>query len=248
MTCEDAERMSTFVLVHGAWHGAWCWRDVTPVLEAEGHLVLTLDLPGHGEDSTPASEMTLQSYARCVQRSVETASEPVVLVGHSMGGLVVTQAAEYVPDQVSRLVYLTAFLPGDGDSLPSLAGSVAAGDNVQPHLVFDEQSGTCTVAEQARKDLFYGECGEDAAQFALANLGPESIAAIVAPVHVTPGGAGRVPRAYVECVLDNALTIALQRHMQTSHPCHPVLQLDADHSPFLSRPRELAAHLLSLAE
>jgi pimeloyl-ACP methyl ester carboxylesterase len=240
---KNGQRVAAFVLVHGAWHGAWCWRDVTPLLETEGHQVLAPDLPGHGRDSTPVSGMTLESYARRVQHSVEAASEPVVLVGHSFGGMVVTQTAEYVPERIGRLVYLTAVLPETRQTRSTPTGSIGA----DPDLVIDRQAGTCVVAEHARRDLFYGECSREAVRFALARLVPESLTAITAPVYVTRQGAGRVPRAFIECVRDNAITIDVQRLMQARFPCDPVLALDADHSPFLSRPRELANHLLSLA-
>jgi len=238
--------MATFVLVHGAWHGAWCWRDVTPLLESAGHRVLAPDLPGHGEDASPAGEMTLESYARRVRETIEESPEPVVLVGHSMGGIVVTQAAQQVPDRVARLVYVTAFLPADGQSLADLAHSVEGGDRVQPNLVVDEATGTCVVATDALVDVFYGECSAEDAAYATARLVPESLAVVVAPVHVTADGAGRIPRVYVECLNDRGLTLPLQRHMRSARPCDVVLELDADHSPFFSRPQELARHLLSL--
>ncbi len=239
--------MATFVLVHGAWHGAWCWHDIVPLLESEGHRVLVPDLPGHGDDHSPVAEMTLDSYARRVAETIEQATEPVVLVGHSMGGIVVTQAAELVPDRVARLVYVTAFLPADGQSLVDLAGSVEHGDNVQPNLVIDEHTGTCVVADSALVDVFYGECSDEQAADAIGRLVPESLAVVVTPVHVTSAGAGRIPRAYVECLRDGGLTIALQRSMHAALPCDPVVAIEADHSPFLSRPRELADHLLALA-
>ena len=239
--------MTTFVLVHGAWHGAWCWREIVPLIEADGHTVLTPDLPGHGDDDSPVSAMTLESYARSVEATLESAAEPVVLVGHSMGGMVVTQAAEYAPARIRRLVYLTAFLPGDGESLGQLAGSFDGADNVQPNLVVDEAAGTCVVAEGAAAGLFYGECTPEAVDFALSRLRPEALEPLGTPVRVTPGGAGGIPRAYIECLRDGAITHGLQRHMQQPLPCEPVLTIDTDHSPFLSRPRELADHLLALA-
>jgi pimeloyl-ACP methyl ester carboxylesterase len=240
--------MATFVLVHGAWGGAWYWeRKLVPLLEAEGHRVIVPDLPGHGDDHAPVAEMTLESNARRVQEAIEGADEPVVLVGHSMGGMAVTQAAEYVPDQITRLVYVTAFLPGDGQSLPELAGALAGSDNVQPQLVVNEAEGTAGLKEDALVDLFYAECSKEDAEYAVGMFGIESLAAMGAPVHITEAGAERVPRAYVECLRDRAITIELQRHMQAARPCAPVLQIDTDHSPMLSRPDELAAHLLSLA-
>ena len=239
--------MATFVLVHGAWHGAWCWRDVVPRLQAAGHRVVTPELPGHGDDPAPVSEMSLESYARRVQGAVEGAAEPVVLVGHSMSGMVVTQAAEYAARDIARLVYVTAFLPSDGQALVDLAGAFEGADNVQPNLVVDEASGTCTLADDALVGLFYGECSEEDAAWACSKLRPEVLAAFTTPVRVTGEGQGSIPRAYIECVRDGAITIGLQRHMVGARPCDPVLTIDTDHSPFLSRTEELAGHLLALA-
>ena len=100
--------MTTFVLVHGSWHGSWCWCRVVPELEALGHRVLALDLPGHGDDATPVARITLAAYAECVAAVVRGAAEPVVLVGHSFGGIVISQAAELIPERISRLVILNA--------------------------------------------------------------------------------------------------------------------------------------------
>jgi pimeloyl-ACP methyl ester carboxylesterase len=239
--------MATFVLVHGAWHGAWCWRDIVPLLEAGGHRVLTPELPGHGEDAAPVSEMTLESYARRVAETIEATGDSVVLVGHSMGGMVVTQAAEYAASGIAKLVYVTAFLPADGQALVDLAGSFDGADNVQPNLVVDEAKGTCTLADEALVPLFYAECSHDDAAWACGKLVPEALAAFVAPVHLTKKGHGAIPRAYIECVRDGAITIGLQRHMVAAQPCDPVFTIDTDHSPFLSRARVLADHLLALA-
>ena len=235
--------MATYVLVHGAWHGAWCWHKVTPLLEAEGHRVDALDLPGHGDDRAPVSEMTLEGNVSRILERVNTAEEPVILVGHSMGGMSVTQAAEHVPDRIARLVYVSAFLPADGQALPDLA----AGDHVQRNLVVNEAEGTMVVAEHALKQAFYGECTDEDTAFAKSRLVPESLAAMMAPVRLTEERAGSVPRVYVECLSDGAIEIGTQRSMQAARPCELVFQIDTDHSPFLSRPQELAAHLLAVA-
>ncbi len=238
--------MARFVLVHGAWHGGWCWQKVVPLLEAEGHTVDAVDLPGHGDNPAPIGEMTLATYARCVADHVEAVGGPVVLVAHSMGGVSATQAAELACERLETLVYVAAFLPNDGQSLFQLADG-DPGTLVLPNLIVDEAAGTCTVAEQALRDAFYGECGaEDAAQ-AAARLVPESLEATGAPVQVTDARAGSIRRVYVECVRDRAISIARQREMVAARPCEQVLTLDTDHSPFLSRPQELAAQLLSIA-
>jgi pimeloyl-ACP methyl ester carboxylesterase len=96
--------MAVFVLVHGAWHGAWCWERVLPLLEQRGHRVLAPDLPGMGRDPTPLAAITLDGWARFVVDLVGRQAEPVILVGHSRGGAVTSQAADRVPDRVAILV------------------------------------------------------------------------------------------------------------------------------------------------
>src|SRR5690242_4856292 len=106
--------MATFVMAHGAWHGGWCWTKVVPLLERAGHAAIAPDLPGHGADTTPAREVTLQAYTDRVCQVALAQAEPVVLVGHSMGGLVISQAAEQCPEAMRTLVYITAFLLPNG--------------------------------------------------------------------------------------------------------------------------------------
>ncbi|MBA3922407.1 MAG: alpha/beta fold hydrolase, partial [Nostocaceae cyanobacterium] len=109
--------MSTCILIHGAWHSSWCWNKVATLLEQAGHKVIAPDLPSHGKDKTPIREVTLQSYTDRICEILTELIEPVILVGHSMGGLVITQVAEQCPDKIEKLVYLCAFLPGNGESL-----------------------------------------------------------------------------------------------------------------------------------
>ena len=110
--------METFVLIHGAHHGSWCWKMVTPLLEKAGYNVIAPDLPGHGENKKKAiEEITLNDYLDCIFEVLDRQPEPVILVGHSMGGLVISQVAEYRPNKIKKLVYLCAVLLKNGESL-----------------------------------------------------------------------------------------------------------------------------------
>ena len=238
--------MATFILVHGASLGGWSWRKVVPLLEEEGHRVVALDLPGHGDDSTPVSGMTLDANVARIREAVEAADdEPVILVGHSMGGIAITQAAEEVPDRIATLVYLAALLPQDGQSLQGLAQGVFD-PLVAANTQVNASEGTAVIAEELLRDAVFGECDEKDVEFATSRLVPESLAAMSAPVTITPERAGSVPRVYIECLRDRTITIDGQRAMQQAGGCQRVLTIDTDHSPFLSRPRELADHLLSV--
>ncbi len=237
--------MSNFVLIHGAWHGGWCWDKVVPLLERAGHKAVALDLPGHGRDRTPIPQITLQAYADRVCSVLDAQPEPVVLVGHSMGGIVITQAAEQRPQKIKTLVYLTAFLLRNGESLLQ----VAQGDTealVLPNLVMAEDQSHASVGEDVLEEVFYGNCSDEDVAWAKSLLVPQAAAPFSTPVHTTAESFGRIPRVYIECLRDRAISPSVQRQMYTALPCRKVITMDTDHSPFFSAPEELVAHLTSL--
>jgi pimeloyl-ACP methyl ester carboxylesterase len=237
--------MATFVLVHGAWHGGWCWERVAPLLASRGHRALAPDLPGHGSDRTPIARVTLDAYATHIAEVIAAQPEPVVLVGHSMGGIVISAAAERVPDRIRTLVYLTAFLVGEGESLLSSFGA-DPDSALTGNLVPSADGASATVKPEAVVPAFYELCTPADAERARARLVPQALAPMNTPVPWTPARAGRVPRVYVACQRDRAISPAVQRRMYEARPCKRVLELDTDHSPFYSTPEFLAAHLAAL--
>jgi pimeloyl-ACP methyl ester carboxylesterase len=214
-----------------------------PLLEALGHGVVTPDLPGLGADKTPASAVTLQTYADRVCEIVKAQKEKVVLVGHSMGGAVITQAAEQCHDNLAALIYLTAFLPQNGQSLQHWAAQ-DAGSMVNPAtLDISRDHLTAQFREDAVRDAFYGKCSAADAAYAQSQLVPQALAPLGTPVAITAERYGRVPRFYVECSQDRAITPWLQQQMYAASPCQEVFTIDTDHSPFLSTPEALAGIL-----
>ena len=130
--------MARFVLVHGAFGGAWCWEPVTGPLREAGHTVDTLDLPGGGADRTPVDGITLARCAKRVCDVLASQPDPAILVGHSMGGGVVTQAASDCPEHVASLVFVAAFMPADGQSLLDLTHlPEGEGDLIQANIVIE---------------------------------------------------------------------------------------------------------------
>ena len=234
--------MSTYLLIHGAWHGGWCWHKVVARLERLGHTVLVPDLPGLGRDRTTMDRISLPFWRKFVCDLLDEQPEPVILVGHSRGGLLITEAAEHRPDRIRLLVYLTAFLPRDGECLFDLAAQ-AVGSEVLPNLVVSADGLSSTVREEAIRNAFFGECSDDDVALARSLIQPEPVLPSATPVHVTAENFGRVPRVYIECLRDRAITPMLQKQMHTKSPCRQVVSIDTDHSPFLSRPDELVAHL-----
>ncbi len=238
--------MATFVLVHGAWHGSWCWDKVVSLLQQAGHNALTLDLPGRAGDKTSIQDLTLEAYAKKVCNVVNLQDELVILVGHSMGGMMIIQAAEYCPDKIKTLVYLCAFLPQNGQSLLDIAQTDTQG-LVLPNLVPNQPEGYLFFKENTPfKDIFYNDCSDADVKRAMAMLVPEPIAPAATPVNTTAANFGRVPRVYVECLQDKAIPAYLQKKMYTALPCRRVISMDTSHSPFFSAPEALVAHLTAL--
>jgi pimeloyl-ACP methyl ester carboxylesterase len=238
--------MARFVLVHGAWHGAWCWEGVASDLRAAGHAVEAIDLPGHGEDATPHEQVTLDAYAQRIAETLDAAEEPAILVGHSMGGIAATQAAELRPERIARLVYVTAFLPRNGESLQYLAGLPEnADDQVMPNAQIVPPD--AILPEATSRKVFFHRCSPEDADMAVSRLNPQPLPPLATPVSITAERAGGVERHYVACTDDQAIPIALQRRMESESPCKTVVEIDTDHSPFLSARRELVDALLAVA-
>jgi pimeloyl-ACP methyl ester carboxylesterase len=238
--------MASFILVHGAMHGGWCWRKLIPLLEAQGHRVLAPDLPGMGEDPTPLSEVTLSTWAEFIARRSREAGEKVILVGHSRGGTVISEAAELAPEPILGLVYLAALLLPAGKK--AFEAAVAEDARNAADSGNGASDGLSLRAEpEAARALFYNRASPEDALWASARLCPEPLAPNRVPLTVTRERWGRLPRAYIECLDDRALPIGLQRAMQAELPCDPVVTMDSDHSPFLYAPEALAAHLADIA-
>ena len=237
--------MATYVLIHGAQHGGWCWRKVVRLLEAKGHFVVAPDLPGHGDDQTPPGTVTLESYAERICAVVSNQREPVILVAHSAGGVAITQAAEKCPNGIRTLVYVSAFLPRNGESAASLTQQDPE-SMLSGNIVPDVEGAVCLRREVAHEAL-YGSCSAEDRAYATERLTPQPAAPLGAPVLTSAEGWGRIPRYYVECTRDRTITPKLQREMQKNSPCRRTYSIDTDHSPFYSAPETLAEILASVS-
>jgi pimeloyl-ACP methyl ester carboxylesterase len=236
--------MAIFVLIHGGAHGGWCWERMVPLLEGQGHTVLAPDLPGAGQNKTPLRDVTLLDRANFVADLITTQAAPVILVGHSMGGPVISTAAELVPDRVAALVYLTAFLLKDGETLWESTTRIPG---PAPELVISEDGRVNHIPPHVAKPMFYNTSPTEWVDRALPRLREESMTIPATPLHVTPERFGRVPRYYIETLRDQAISPALQRLMQADMPCAKVYGMDTDHSPFYSDPEKLSEILGEVA-
>jgi pimeloyl-ACP methyl ester carboxylesterase len=245
----DSEPMSalqrSYLLVHGAWMGAWCWDDVARGLRARGATVATVELPAHGSDHTPLPEATLDAYIAKVRAAVDAAPNPVILVGHSMGGMVITGVGEVDGAKIAKIVYLGAYLPRDGQSLFDLA-STDATSHLGPALVVDQQDGLAKLPTDMLADLFIADGTAAEIGQVVANYRDEPLAPFVTPLHTTPTGWGAVTKAYIYTREDHAVSFELQQAMTTGVAMAKTVTLDTSHAPFLSRPDLVVSALASM--
>lgn len=240
--------MARFVLVHGAFGGAWCWEPVTGQLESAGHTVEAFDLPGSGDDDTPVDEVTLEAYADRVCAVLAERPEPAVLVGYSMGGVVITQAAQQCTRRVGSLVFVCAFMPSNGQSLLDMTKlPEATGDQIQANLTIEGDPPVAVLPAEATARVVYNDCTSEQAAWAVSKRRPQPVAPYTTPVRIDDAKLAAIPRYYVFTARDQALMQALQRRMIREHPCERVFELDADHAPFLSATDDLVAALLEVA-
>ncbi|SRR6266568_2150557 len=166
--------MSTYVLIHGDWHGGWCWKKVVPLLRQVGHTVFAPDLPGHGDDKMPLSAITPESIMQYIYNILDTQKEPIILIGHSSGGMLITEAARQRPERIKTLVYLSAFLLPPGVT-PHAIAQEDHESILQSSLIIDEGRRVSMVKQEAAREVFYADCSEEEAAWATSLLIPEPL-------------------------------------------------------------------------
>jgi pimeloyl-ACP methyl ester carboxylesterase len=225
------------ILVHGSYHGPWCWDLLAPELERLGHEIVPVDLPV----SDPAAGAA--AYAGTIIEQVDW-TEPPVLVAHSMAGLVIPLVAGRQP--VSRMVFLAAFLPRPGVSAMDQRQSEPIDSPITPQTAewTDLGDGVWMVGPNTARELFFQDASADVAKWAIGQLRPQSYRVMTeaSPLVEWPS----VPSSYIVCRDDHALNPDWARQAARERLGVEAAELDGGHSPFLTRPAELAEVLHKL--
>jgi pimeloyl-ACP methyl ester carboxylesterase len=227
------------VLVHGAWEEANIWQAVTPLLKKDGYHVVTVTLPGRPSSPLSPDKVSLDLYRDTIPNAIGDPARPVVLVGHSFGGITISLAAEAAPQKIKTLVYVAAYLPKDGQSLLDL-GNSDKDSKIGPHLQIMKDNGIIIVEKSARADLFCLDCN-DKFREAIPNLiVDEPLAPLATPVHVTADRFGAVDKVYIHTAKDQVVSPSLQAIMVAATPVSKEITIDTGHTPFLRDPQDLA--------
>ncbi len=236
-----------FVLCHGAFSDETAWAYVTPILERAGATASLVTLPGHSDaDTAAAGRVTLADYVAAVKAQLDAATGPVILVGHSMGGVAITQTAEQNPGNIAALVYLSAYLPENGKSLFDYSQDPES--KLGPNIKLDQERGIGTISHDTMQAAFFNDTPPDLATAAQTRLRPEPLQPFVTPVTTTAENFGVLPRYYITTLHDRAVGPALQKAMYTAQPVKQVFTLETDHSSYFSQTDNLAAALLAIRD
>lgn len=235
------------ILLHGSWHGAWCWYKVIPHLEAAGHRVHVPDLLAHGRDWRIArGRITLKQMARQVCELIDSLAEPALLVAHSRGGIVASSVAEMRPQKVRGLVYLAAFMLRDGERVSDFF-RIDKDSLIPKNIRINKLALTDSLKEEAYRPALYADCDDADVALASTLLTAEPSLPALTRLRLSPDRYGTVRRHYIELTQDKAVSLTLQRKMIAASPCASVSSIDASHSAYFSRPGRLAEVIDSLA-
>jgi pimeloyl-ACP methyl ester carboxylesterase len=239
--------MAMFLLIHGAWHGGWCWQKVTPLLRAAGHEVCAPTLTGLGARAHLLSpEVTLETHVQDVVGVLEYEDcRDVVLVGHSYGGMVITAVADRAADRVAHLVYLDAFVPQDGQAVADLVGpTFSAMLEEQAHA---EGEGWRVPAPPPVPER-WGVTTEADVRWMRPRIGAHPLKAFQQPVRLTNPVAATLPRTFIYCTdkpaRDMFAPLAEQLRAETRWRYR---ELATGHDAMVTAPQAIAALLLELA-
>lgn len=241
--------MKNYILVHGAWGGAWEFNKVVKLLSADGSNVIAVDLPGHGENQAPIAEVTLDAYVQHVIKVINDVNEPVILVGHSLAGFIVSQVAESIPQQIERLIYVAAFLPNSGESPIELMQN-DEGSQLIPTLIFseDQSYATMTGADITRVLLHDVEDEQELAKMVSGLQTQQAVEPFMATASLSATRFGTVPKFYVRATIDKVMSLPLQNAMIGNWDVEQVFTLESGHFPLSSIPEQLVDALNQASE
>lgn len=234
--------MTDFLLIHGSCHGAWCWRDVIPALEAQGHTARAITLPGHDDGRDPAT-VTLQETAEAI---VAAASPETIVLGHSWAGYPITAAAEIAPKALRGLIYLCAYVPVSGQSLIDMR-KAGPRQTIGSAAIKHPNGASYTIDPAEAPRLFYQDCPAEAVAYALPRLCAQPILPQETPLELTDASQN-TPKAYIRCTNDQTIPPEYQAQMVADWPRNTVHEMQCSHSPFFADPQGLASLIGQIAK
>ena len=239
-----SSRFRDILLIHGAWQGSWAWSELIPYLKAKDYRCYSADMPGNGHNETKPHEVSMEIYMAYLRGLLEGIGKPVVVIGHSSGGIISSQLAELNPKKVKGILYLTAMMLPSGMRFAELVAEFSKKDEAMlgiiPYLEWSKDGETSQVSRCGAHKIFYQDCSKKVAEAAFTRLTPHPKRGRDIYAKLTKKNFGSIPRAYIEATEDQSILHEMQRRMQHLVPGARRYAIKSGHAPHLSMPKELA--------
>jgi len=237
------------VLVHGAFQDAGTWSKVESGLEAKGCRVIRVNLPGRDGDSADPQKLTTEDYKQAVLKAISAENQPVILVGHSFGGITISNVAEAAPNKIKALIYLSAYLPKDGESLQSLSQTDEDSKlGKDGNFVVSPDYKYASINPENAAEVFANDAQVGDREAIARSLIREPLAPMANPVKLTAAQFGRVPKYYIETTQDVVVSPALQERMMQRVEIKRVFKINAGHASYITQPNQVTAAILQAIE
>ena len=243
--------MANYVLVHGAWHGGWCYRDTASALRNAGHTVFTPTNTGVGERAHQADQsITLETHVRDVLGCIEAEElDDVILCGHSYGGMLITQLADRIPEKIKTLVYLDAFVPEHGDSLIDLLSKALEPDVAQQFIVGFRGDGLESnggMMQPIPAEVF--GILEKNRPWVERRCVAQALATFEMPVLINPKSTESIPKVFILADNWDPSPFRYFAEKYSTHPSWRVTRMPSSHDVMVDMPEELARELMKLQD
>ncbi|MFT6051058.1 MAG: pimeloyl-ACP methyl ester carboxylesterase [Halioglobus sp.] len=236
--------MKNYLLIHGAWGAAWEFNKVAELLSNDGHNVIALDLPGHGENNADIPDVTMQSYVNTIVEAIEKLNDKVVLVGHSLAGAIISQVAELIPEKIDRLVYVAAMLLKDGGSALEVMQNDSGGE-LLPNTIFSEDGTYATITEETVRTVLLNDVknADYLDKIVPRFLFKQATEPFMAIANLSEEKFGTVDKYYIKTSIDKVISPSAQDKMLINWKTQSVVTLESGHFPLTSIPEQLVVEI-----
>lgn len=237
--------MKNYLLVHGAWGAAWEFDKVSELLSNEGHNVIAIDLPGHGENKTNVADVTMNLYVQTVVDVINELNENVILVGHSLAGAIISQVAEIMPEKIDRLIFIAAMLLKNGDSPLEVMQDDDEGQLLS-NTIFSEDGRYATLSEETIRSILLNDINDDAYLDSIIPkfLFNQATEPFMAKAQLSEERFGSVEKHYIKASIDKVISPAAQEKMLSNWRVDKIVNLKSGHFPLTSMPETLVEKII----
>jgi pimeloyl-ACP methyl ester carboxylesterase len=237
------------VLVHGAFQNAAAWSKVESKFTSKGYRVIAVNLPGRDGEGTDPQKLTTEDYKQAVLKAVSAENKPFILVGHSFGGITISNVAEAIPEKIKVLVYLSAYLSRDGQSLQALSETDQDSQlGKDGNFVVSPDYKYASIKPENAAGIFGNDAQGSDRELIGKSLIREPLAPMTNPSRLTAERFGRVPKFYIETTKDLVVSPSLQERMMQEAGIQLAFKINAGHASYVTRPDDVVEAILNGAK